>query len=255
MAQATQRPFVVGLCGAQGSGKSTLSNGLAARFADDGIGTAILSLDDLYHTRERRAALAAQVHPLLRTRGVPGTHEVSLGLAVFEDLDRRRDAALPRFDKGQDDRCPVDLRDVAPAYTQLLIFEGWCVGSRPQSPRDLVDPVNDLEREEDPEGVWRAFVNQALANDYQRLFARIDFLILLSAPGFEVVAGWRAEQERDLRQRAGADAPGVMSDAEVRRFVQFYERLSRHILREMPHRADVHVELAPDRTPRAIHVR
>ncbi len=244
-----RRPLVIGLCGAQGSGKSTLAARLASGCEDDGISTAILSIDDLYRTRAEREVLARQVHPLLRTRGVPGTHDIDLGLSLFESLDRGRAVALPRFDKAADDRAAKACWGRAAANTDVLIFEGWCVGARPEPPAALAQPVNALERDEDPDGIWRRFVNEALAGAYQKLFARIDLLLLLAAPSFAIVRDWRIEQERDLRASAAVDAKGVMSDADVSRFVQHYERLTRHILVEMPARADLVAMLGEDRRP------
>lgn len=124
----------------------------------------------------------------------------------------------------------------------MLLLEGWCLGAVPQT--DLSAPVNALEAEEDPSGLWRSHVNAALAGDYQRLFARIDLLVLLAAPGWDVVAKWREQQEAELRQRGGA---AVMNPAQVSRFIQHYERLTRWILEEMPMRADLTVRLGPDR--------
>jgi D-glycerate 3-kinase len=236
---------VAGLCGAQGSGKSTLAAGLAGRFESEGVPTAILSIDDLYRTKAERERLARDVHPLLRTRGVPGTHDVALGLSVIDALAAGRPAPLPRFDKAVDDRAPAAHWPVAPAGTRLLILEGWCVGARPQAGDALEAPVNALEREEDSEGVWRRHVNAALAGPYQALFARLDPLILLAAPGFDIVLRWRIEQEHQLRRAQG----GGMSDAEVARFIRHYERLTRHILAEMPGRADLALPLAEDRSP------
>lgn len=235
--------FVLGLCGAQGSGKSTLAAGLKARMDADGVATALLSMDDLYHTRAERKALAAAVHPLLETRGVPGTHDVALGLDVVAALERGEAAALPRFDKGTDDRLPEGAWDRAAAGTRLLILEGWCVGATPQQDAALVLPVNALERDEDGEGRWRRFVNAALAGAYQALFARIDALVLLAAPDFDVVLRWRTQQEQDLRAAAGRG----MRDADVARFIAHYERLTRHILAEMPGRADMVLALDADR--------
>lgn len=243
-ATPAERPFVLGLCGAQGSGKSTLAAALATRFER----AAILSLDDLYRTKAERAHLARTIHPLFATRGVPGTHDVALGLATFDALDRGEAAALPRFDKARDDRAPADQWGHAPAGTRLLIFEGWCVGARPEPEAALAEPINALEREEDVGGVWCGTANTALAGDYRRLFARLDRLMLLAAPGFDVVRGWRIEQERNLRAHTAPDAPGLMSDAGVTRFIQHYERLTRHILAEMPARADAVARLAPDRS-------
>lgn len=244
-ARATPGPLVVGLCGAQGSGKSTLAAGLAARIDH----TVVLSLDDLYLTRAARIQLASDVHPLLRTRGVPGTHEVELGLRIFDALDRGLDTPLPRFDKAGDDRAPREHWPIAYGDTQVLLLEGWCVGARPQTDAALSEPVNALERDEDTDGRWRRYVNTALAGDYQRLFARLDTLVLLAAPGFSIVCDWRTQQERALRAAAGADATGVMDDAQLVRFIAHYERLTRHVLEEMPCRADLTIRLDELRRP------
>lgn len=252
LAAQPRRPFVFGLCGAQGSGKSTLAGALAERFEAKGVRTAVLSIDDLYLTKAERERLAKEVHPLLGTRGVPGTHDVALGLDLLRALDEGRPAALPRFDKARDDRAPESDWATVSAGVELLIFEGWCVGAVPQPEEALAEPVNALERDEDPDGRWRRHVNAALAGDYQALFGRIDLLMLLAAPGFEVVHGWRIQQERELEARAGRK---VMSDEEIGRFIQHYERITRHILTEMPGRADLVAALGPDRSLTALQRR
>jgi D-glycerate 3-kinase len=242
LARPHRRPFVLGLCGAQGSGKSTIAAALAGRFDR----SAVLSLDDLYLPRASRADLARDVHPLFATRGVPGTHDVALGRAIFAALDRGEAVALPRFDKARDDRAPRGDWPTAPADCDLLVFEGWCVGAAPQDAAALDAPINTLERDEDADGVWRRASNAALAADYQALFARIDALVLLAAPDIATVVAWRGEQERALRaDRSGA---GVMDAAGIARFVAHYERLTCHILAEMPARADLVLPLAADRT-------
>jgi D-glycerate 3-kinase len=241
------RPLVVGICGAQGSGKSTLADGLLQGLREAGVAAATLSIDDLYLTLAERERLAREVHPLLRTRGVPGTHDVDLGLSAIGDIDARRPTLLPRFDKSRDDRAPVDRWQPVDQPLDVLLFEGWCVGARPQPPQDLVEPINALERDEDRDGRWRAYVNAALEGRYRALFGRIDLLILLAAPGFEVVRAWRIQQENDLRAHAEAGAPGLMNDDQIARFIQHYERITRHILAEMPGRADVTIALDADR--------
>lgn len=239
---ARRLPLVVGICGAQGSGKSTLAGYLGQRLEEQGSRVATLSLDDLYKTRAERQTMARAVHPLFATRGVPGTHDVALGLETIAALERGGPAPLPRFDKGADDRAPHDTWPLAPAGTQVLLLEGWCVGARPAA--DVSVPVNALEQVEDPQALWRSHANAALAGDYQALFARLDLLVLLAAPGWEVVARWREQQEAELRQRGGA---AVMSPPEVARFIQHYERLTRWILEEMPARADLTVRLGENR--------
>lgn len=247
-----RRPLVLGICGAQGSGKTTLAAHVRRQCEARGLAAAVLSLDDLYRTRAERERLARDVHPLLRTRGVPGTHDIGLGLDLLAALERGETAAMPRFDKAADDRAPENEWETAPPGCEVLIVEGWCVGARPQEAGALALPVNELESREDSEGVWRRYANDALAGEYQRLFDRIDRLVLLQAPGFETVYAWRLQQEEELRSRAGPDAPGLMDAEAVARFIQHYERLTRHILEEMPRRADLVVTLGADRSPRSI---
>jgi len=239
------RPLVVGLCGAQGSGKSTLCAALADRFAAQGLRVAVLSLDDLYLSPEARHGLARQVHPLLVTRGVPGTHDVALGLRVFDALKAGQPVRLPRFDKAND-RPFLRAQWPLTGAVDLVLFEGWAVGAVAEPAEALSVPVNALEAAEDPEGIWRTHVNQALKGDYADLFAQLDRLILLAAPSFEVVQGWRTEQEHDLKAglaQSGRVGAAVMSDAQIVRFICHYERLTRHILREMPERADLTLRL------------
>jgi D-glycerate 3-kinase len=240
------RPLIVGLCGAQGSGKSTVAAALVQRLAAAGVKAATLSLDDLYLPKGRRAQLGREVHPLLVTRGVPGTHDMALGIRTLDAIRKGESAALPRFDKSRDDREPEAAWTGVAAGLQVLVFEGWCVGATPQRPADLHVPINDLERREDADARWRTYVNDALAGPYQALFARVDRLALLAAPGFEIVQRWRGEQEAELR-RAAPGAPGVMEDAALRRFIEHYERLTRHILQEMPSRADLVIRLSAER--------
>jgi len=237
-ARQSQRPLVVGICGAQGCGKSTVSAAIAARFER----SAILSIDDLYLGRAERLDLGRQVHPLLATRGVPGTHDVALGVEVIDALNRSETVALPRFDKARDDRVPQERWPVAPAGCELVIFEGWCVGARPQRPDELTEPVNRLEAEEDSDGRWRRFANDALAGEYQQLFGQIDVLAMMAAPDWETVLDWRVEQEHELRA-ANANGAGLVDDQAVARFISHYERLTRHVLAEMPARADLVLRL------------
>ncbi|WP_165188311.1 kinase [Caulobacter soli] len=240
--------FVVGICGPQGSGKTTTVRVLAALLGARGLKVATLSLDDLYLPLADRETLAREAHPLLRTRGVPGTHDVALGLAVLDGLAGEGETALPRFDKAADDRAPVEAWPLTEGPVDIVLLEGWCVGARPQPPEALAAPVNALERERDPDGVWRAYVNAALAGPYRALFARLDLLVLFTAPDFETVLAWRQEQEAKLRDRVARTGQGrAMSDDEVAVFVQHYERLTRHIAYETPARADLVVALDRDR--------
>lgn len=245
----TERTVVLGLCGAQGSGKSTLAAKLETAFAKRGLKAVALSLDDLYLRRTEREALAREVHPLFLTRGVPGTHDVALGLETLDGLAAKGVTAIPRFDKSRDDRRPVKEWDRVQGPVDVVIFEGWCVGARPQADAELEAPINGLEAERDPEGIWRRRVNAELAGPYRALFGRIDLLVMLQAPGFEVVHRWRAQQEEALRQTVPEGSPGLMSDGALKTFISHYERLTRHILKDMPGYADMVVELDADRRP------
>lgn len=253
MSAGRHEPLVAGVCGAQGSGKSTLCAVVARLLRRRGLRVALLSLDDLYLPRARRADLAAHIHPLFATRGPPGTHDIPQGLALLEALSRPGPTRLPRFDKAKDDPVPPDLWPEIQGPVDLILLEGWCVGATPQSPEALLKPANQLEAEEDSDGVWRTQVNTALAGPYQILFGRIDHLTLLRAPSFEVVATWRTEQEVKLRRRRQATGQGpdrTMDADQIVAFIQLYERLTRHILATLHERADLVIELETDRTMR-----
>jgi D-glycerate 3-kinase len=238
------RSLVVGFTGPQGSGKSAAAGALALLLRHHGLTAAVLSIDDLYLTRAERQRLAGEVHPLLATRGVPGTHDVALGLEVIGALGQPGSVAVPRFDKGADDRRPRADWDKVEGPVDVIVFEGWCVGARPQPEAALAEPVNALERNHDPDGVWRRYANDALAGPYPELFGHIGYQALLRAPGFEAVLGWRIEQEHKLRQRH----PGQgQDDDRIRTFIQHYERLTRWVDAEMPPRADAVVQLGPER--------
>src|ERR1700722_18032274 len=140
----------VGICGPQGSGKTTSARVLERLLAAEGLRAVILSLDDLYLPLAARRKLAAEVHPLLLTRGVPGTHEVPLGLELLAGLGRPGRTLMPRFDKASDDRLLKDRGTPLEGPFDVVLFEGWCVGARPQTRAALRRPVNDLEREHDP---------------------------------------------------------------------------------------------------------
>ncbi|MGC4028440.1 MAG: hypothetical protein QM696_06190 [Steroidobacteraceae bacterium] len=245
-ARAISGVLPVGLCGAQGSGKTTAATALGELLRECGTPAAVLSLDDFYLTHAARQALARSVHPLLITRGVPGTHDLPLALEIIAALQRGERPALPRFDKSRDDRLPAARWQRPPAAVKVVLLEGWCTDARPEPETALQQPINDLERNEDAGGIWRRYVNAQLAGPYRALFDPLAMLILLQAPSFEVVYRWRLEQEHKLRARlaaAGQDSRGVMDDAAVARFIAHYERVTRHILAEMPRRANQVIRL------------
>ncbi|MEJ2199142.1 MAG: hypothetical protein P8X54_11335 [Desulfuromonadales bacterium] len=233
---------IIGINGAQGSGKSTLCK-LLQIVLEEGFAKRVttFSIDDIYLTHAERETLAEKIHPLLKTRGVPGTHDVGLGLQLLTDLrgiEAGESINIPVFDKSIDDRsAEKDFRQVT-GPIDLVLFEGWCVGAKPQRDPALALPVNSLERLEDPDQVWRRYVNDQLKNDYKRLFREIDFLIMLEIPEISSVMEWRSKQERKLA-KASPGGHKIMDTAALQRFIMHYERLTRAMLTEMPDRADL----------------
>jgi D-glycerate 3-kinase len=237
---------VLGISGGQGSGKSTMTALLRVILERGfGLGVAALSLDDIYLTRVERERLAGAVHPLLLTRGVPGTHDVGLGIRVIGALRRAGPGdtvPIPSFDKAADDRRPEGEwpRHLGPA--DVIMLEGWCLGASPEDDAALREPINQLEATEDADGRWRRYVNGRLRGEYRDLWAQLDLIVMLEVSGMDRVFEWRWLQERKLAEaHAAAGAPGtrIMDEAGVRRFVMHYERTTRHLLAEMPGRADV----------------
>ena len=222
---------VLGISGGQGAGKSTLArlveqvNGLLGRSC------ANLSLDDFYLTQAERAQLAQQQHPLLATRGVPGTHDVALAESVIRGLLSDEQQSVPRFDKARDDRC-ADFDKVA-GPVDLVILEGWCVGATAQPAVALQVFCNDLERTEDPHGHWRGYVNECLQSDYRRLWSLIDDLLFLAVPDIDAVVRWRGQQEQERPEAARMTEPDLL------RFVAHYDRLTKWMIASMPGKADM----------------
>jgi len=230
----SRRPRWVGLSGGQGAGKSTLAHLVVEAGTAIGFRIAVLSLDDFYLDRAARSALAARVHPLLETRGPPGTHDVEGCEGAMCALLERGEVGVPVFDKGLDDR--AGSRRLRGPF-DLVMLEGWCVGARPVERVDLEEPINALESERDPDGRWRRFVNDQLAGAYRQLWDALDELVFLRAPEMAAIRRWRLQQEesRSPEQR--------LSSEEVVRFVQYFERVTLAMARDLPERAKVIVEL------------
>jgi D-glycerate 3-kinase len=241
---------IYGIAGLQGSGKSTLAAQVAALAKSHGRRIASLSIDDFYLDHDARATRAREVQPLLATRGPPGTHDLTLACDTLDALRAGKDIALPRFDKIADRRLPRDdwpqVEAAQPGVT-FVIFEGWFLKTPPQDETELLSPINVLERDEDPDGTWRRWCNTALSRDYPPLWQRIDRLLFLQPPDFDVVPGWRWQQECALQ--AANPQRTAMTRAQVDRFVQFFERVSRQALRTLPAIAERTVQLDAERNP------
>lgn len=247
-------PFILGINGAQGSGKSTLADYFYHLLkARTGLSVAVLSLDDFYYSKRHRQQLGVRVHPLLATRGVPGTHDVSLALKTIDQLCTGSGRVqIPRFDKSRDDLCPQSQLKSTIAPVNIIILEGWCLGAKPQDAAALAHPINRLERELDTTGAWRQYVNRALAGLYQELFKRIDCWIMLRAPSFEQVFEWRLEQELKLvkstLKQNQEKSSASMDSEEIATFILHFQRITDSLLRDLPNKVDHLFQLNAQRT-------
>jgi D-glycerate 3-kinase len=238
-------PPLIGIVGAQGSGKTTL-----AREAAELFGAAQISIDDVYLTRTRREAMAEEVHPLFLTRGPPGTHDLRLLNRLIKALRTARPddkVLIPDFDKRGDDRRPIRDWRIHSGRPRAVLIDAWCLGALPEDEDALAAPVNALERDRDPDGVWRRQVNEFVAGSYADFADGFDAILFLEAPGFEVVPGWRAQQEADLLGLEPAALPAA-ERARLAGFVQYFERVTRRMLTGGV-RADVTVKLDRNRQP------
>lgn len=242
-------PLVIGINGSQGSGKSTLCK-ILTPLLQQGFGKSVttVSIDDLYKTQRQRQQMSETIHPLFQTRGVPGTHDVSLGISLLSQIKQQTGPVhLPVFDKASDDRKDKKYWPVTDDKTDIILFEGWCVGAIAEDDIDLLHAINALEKNEDKDSHWRQYINQQLKTDYQQLFSYIDKLIMLKIPDFDKVFEWRALQESKLiKQSLVNDKSLAMSENTLKRFIMHFERITRHTQREMPARADLTLELDDD---------
>jgi len=223
--------YFVGINGCQGSGKSTLTDFLAAYLsATHQLTVVVMSLDDFYLTGEQRQQLADNIQPLLATRGVPGTHDIAALKRVLSKLKAKQTGfAIPRFNKATDEPFAKKQWPVIETAADIVLVEGWCWGVKAQTEQALKAPINELELKSDADGHWRRYVNQQLKDHYQPLYEKMDFWLALQAPSFDFVYKWRLEQEQKLQashiELANAK---IMQPADVLNFIQYFQRLSVH---------------------------
>ncbi|GAA3960994.1 hypothetical protein [Allohahella marinimesophila] len=256
--------LIWGVCGSQGSGKSTMVHFLSIMLESMfNLRCLTLSIDDFYLSHERRLQLARDIHPLLKTRGVPGTHDVHSGIGLFRTLKQpsherstQEPLNLPVFDKARDDISNLFRAGPLPGDIDVVLFEGWCVGTPPQPASALTTAVNQLEADEDPNGDWRRYVNAELEGAYAEWFSLLDHLLLIRAPDFTKVHQWRLEQEEKLRagyvERGEEPPAGLMDARQIHRFISHYERLTRWNLEVLPEKADMVLELNEDHSMRSL---
>lgn len=252
-----QSPIVIGINGAQGSGKTTLAEYLSLRLNARGLKAMNMSLDDFYLTQAQRCQLSESVHPLFKTRGVPGTHDVPLLMATLEKLkDCSGPVSVPIFNKALDDRASKESWPEYSAPMDVIILEGWCLATPAQASSELLIPVNELEASQDLHYIWREYINQKLLGDYSRVWQQLDHLIMLKAPSFSCVHQWRWQQEKKLHDKSAKQAntdsklkrkAGLLSQEEVADFIQHFERLTKHALKALPDRCQHVFYLDDDR--------
>jgi D-glycerate 3-kinase len=243
-------PVFLGINGCQGSGKSTLASFLRFYLSKQyGFKVCNLSLDDFYFSKSYRLDLSIKIHPLLEVRGVPGTHDTRMMANILTQLQNDDgEVQIPRFDKSVDNPFPREKWENMSLPTDIVILEGWCWGVTHQPKNKLDEPVNGLEQEEDGMGVWRQYVNKQLQEYYEPLYSVMDYWCMLKAPSFSVVHQWRLEQEQKLAKKLGdQDRSGLMNEAQIKRFISYYQRLTEHGLETLPEQCDWVFELDTDR--------
>jgi len=253
------KTLFVGLNGSQGSGKSTLADFIKVYLESQcQLSVAVISLDDFYLSQQKRNHLADTVHPLLKSRGVPGTHNTQLMASTLNALKSDQPhCRLPRFNKAIDDPEPQENWPLISEKVDVVIMEGWCWGTPAQTEQELVNPINTLESIEDKNGTWRKYVNDSLTSEYLALYQQMDFWLMLKAPSFDCISNWRKEQEHKLRQAHAllADknsSSAIMSDEQVERFIQHFQRLTEHGLKHVPELCNLVLQLDAQRQPISI---
>ncbi|MBH0063204.1 HAD-IIB family hydrolase [Pseudoalteromonas sp. NZS71] len=251
----TNTPIFVAINGCQGSGKTTLADFLVTWFSKNTpLNSVALSIDDFYLAKQARSELAKDVHPLFTTRGVPGTHDVALMNSTITNLLAGEvNVPLPRFNKHEDDCVPASDWLTNEKSVDIVILEGWCVGSEPQPLFSLSEPLNELEQQFDKEGVWRRCVNSCLANEYKAVFNLIDYTVMLKAPSFSDVFTWRQEQEQKLIAKKG-EGSGTMTNEQLVYFISHFERITRENLNTLSAKANALIELDSNRDISGMHL-
>ncbi|MEH6816955.1 MAG: HAD-IIB family hydrolase [Pseudoalteromonas distincta] len=251
----TNTPIFVAINGCQGSGKTTLADFLVTWFSKNTpLNSVALSIDDFYLAKQARSELAKDVHPLFTTRGVPGTHDVALMNSTITNLLAGEvNVPLPRFNKHEDDSVLASDWLTNEKPVDIVILEGWCVGSEPQPLFSLSEPLNELEHQFDKEGVWRRCVNSCLANEYKAVFNLIDYTVMLKAPSFSDVFTWRQEQEQKLIAKKG-EGSGTMTNEQLVYFISHFERITRENLNTLSAKANALIELDSNRDISGMHL-
>ena len=232
------KPYLIGLAGGQGTGKTTISSILTIILTKYfKLSVFKISIDDLYKTRKERFKLSKKIHSLLMTRGVPGTHDVDIMLNFIKKLKSKNftNYKLPKFNKAVDDRLSKRNWYFIKKKPDVIIFEGWCVGARAEKNSTLKKPINSIEKKDDSKMIWRKYVNNQLQTKYKRLYSKLDCLLFLKASSFKLLQIWRLKQEALLKLNSKNKANSkVMSKKEVLTFMQTYQRVTQNMFKFAP---------------------
>ncbi|KAI8898226.1 P-loop containing nucleoside triphosphate hydrolase protein, partial [Globomyces pollinis-pini] len=213
-------PIFIGIQGPQGSGKSTLVQQLLKELPGK---VQFLSVDDLYLTNKEQSNLTS--NPLLKYRGLPGTHDIKLGKAVLESLNCRLETKVPRYDKsllqGRGDRLPENQWDSVSNDVDIVLVEGWCLGFQSLSSINYDCSQNQL-------GFNIEHLNQVNENlkEYEaEWYPYLDYFVQIKADDIQYVYDWRWQQEQSLKlakgEHAGLNHNQVIDF--VNRFMPMYE--------------------------------
>jgi len=229
---------IIGLTGGQGAGKSTITQIIKLILETKyNLRVVYFSIDDFYKRSSERIEMSKKVHKLFKTRGVPGTHDTSLIKKTFINLIKKnfKPLTIPLFDKSRDERSPKKKWQKIKRQPEIIIFEGWCVGAKPQLKKHLKKSINILEKKYDENLIWRTKVNYELKNEYAKIFNKINRLIFLRVPSFECVYNWRLLQEKKLQLTSRGKK--IMSSADVKSFIMYYERITKQMLKDLTKKA------------------
>jgi pantothenate kinase-related protein Tda10 len=108
-----------------------------------------------------------------------------------------------------------------------------------------------LEEVEDSDGSWRRYVNSQLRDHYPEQFSFVDIWMMLKAPSFNSVHGWRLEQEEKLRSNViSTESDSInhlMGGGAIACFIQHYQRITEHTLDTLPGKVHFLFELDEQR--------
>ena len=242
-----KKPYFLGLAGGQGTGKTTTSSIIKIILEKYfKLNVFKISIDDFYKTRKERLNLSKKIHPMLMIRGVPGTHDIRMMLNFFNEAKSKnfKMIKLPNFNKAIDDRFSEKNWYKIKKKPDVIIFEGWCVGAKPELNKTLKRSINSLERVKDKKLIWRKYVNDQLKTKYKSLYSQLNCMIYLKAKNFNLLQKWRLKQENKLRLNTKKSSNHkIMNKDDVISFMQTYQRITENMFKKMPKYASIVLNL------------